>query len=85
MRQPLLFLREYYMSYYGRKTTKEWVDMLSEIFKMVMTKSIAKDFIGMATKSSNRGEDVVKEKLGVSSIDEFMKMDIREYGVKKKN
>lgn len=53
--------------------------MLKEIVKMVMVKSIAKDSIRMVLKNSNSNEDVVKEKLGVSSIDEFMKMDIHEY------
>lgn len=57
--------------------------MLSEIFKMMMVKSIGKDVVVLAAKQNNRGEDVLKDKLGVSSIDEFMKMDVRNYGVKK--
>ena len=40
-----------------------------------MVKSIAEDTIKKAIKSQN-DKSVVKEKLGVSTIDEFMKMDI---------
>ena len=57
--------------------------MLNEIFKMMVVKSIGKDAVVLAAKQNSRGEDVLKDKLGVSSIDEFMKMDVRNYGVKK--
>lgn len=56
--------------------------MLSEIIKVVMAKSIGKDLVKMAAKNG-RNDDVIAEKLGVSSIDEFMKMDIHEYEQRK--
>lgn len=46
-----------------------------KLFTSIMLKSVAKDTITMAVKSSQNG-DVIKEKLGVSTIDEFMKMNI---------
>lgn len=56
--------------------------MLSKLIKFMAAKSIGSDVVKMAVKSS-QNDDVVKEKLGVSSIDEFMKMDIHEYQKKK--
>jgi hypothetical protein len=53
--------------------------MLKEIIRFVTVKSIGSDLVKMAAKNSNHNGDVVREKLGVSSIDEFMKMDIRDY------
>lgn len=53
--------------------------MVSTIVKMILGKSIAKDVVRISVKNGTRNESVVKEKLGVSSIDEFMKMDIHEY------
>lgn len=56
--------------------------MLSKIIKFVTVKSIGSDLVKMAAKSG-QNDDVLKEKLGVSSIDEFMKMDIHEYEKRK--
>lgn len=56
--------------------------MLSKIINFMAAKSIGSDIVKMAVKS-NQNDDAVKEKLGVSSIDEFMKMDIHEYKKKK--
>lgn len=53
--------------------------MLYEIIKVAITKSITKDIVKMAVKNANHDESIVKEKLGVSTIDEFMKMDIHDY------
>ena len=51
--------------------------MIGNLIKTLMLKSIAKDSIKMAIKSQS-DESVVKEKLGVSTIDEFMRMDIHD-------
>ena len=42
-------------------------------------KAIVRDIVKMGVKNANHDDSVVKEKLGVSTIDEFMKMDIHEY------
>jgi hypothetical protein len=52
------------------------------IIKTLLVKSIAKDGIKMVLRNQNN-DSVVKEKLGVNSIDEFMKMDYREFQEKK--
>lgn len=56
--------------------------MLNELVRFVVFKSIAKDLVTMAAKT-NRHENVVKEKLGTDTIDEFMKMNVQEYQNKK--
>lgn len=53
--------------------------MLKEIIGFVTAKSIGSDLVKMAAKNGNHNDDVLREKLGVSSIDEFMRMDIHEY------
>lgn len=52
--------------------------MINSIIRTILAKSIAKDVTVAAVKATTN-DSVVKEKLGVSSIDEFMKMDIHEY------
>ena len=53
--------------------------MLIEIIKFMTVKAIVRDIVKMGVKNANHDDSVVKEKLGVSTIDEFMKMDIHEY------
>jgi hypothetical protein len=52
--------------------------MITKLIKTLVFKSTVKDSMVMTAKSQN-DESVIKEKLGVSTIDEFMKMDIHEY------
>lgn len=59
--------------------------MLNGIIKTLLCKSIAKDVVVAGVKTSTKNNDVVKEKLGTTSIDEFMRMDIHEYNQKKKD
>lgn len=57
--------------------------MLTKFIKFMVAKSVSTDFVKMAVKSSRDSETVVQEKLGVSTIDEFMKMDYQTYRSKK--
>lgn len=59
--------------------------MFGGIIKTVMCKSIAKDVLRTGAKQSTKNRNVINEKLGTSTIDEFMKMDIHEYNQKKKD
>jgi hypothetical protein len=52
--------------------------MISNVIKTIVGKSITKNVVVAAVKATT-DDSVVKEKLGVSTIDEFMKMDIHEY------
>lgn len=53
--------------------------MFNKLLKTILIKSIAKDSIKVVMKKCAEKENVVKEKLGVESIDEFMRIDIHEY------
>lgn len=49
--------------------------MLKEIIRYLTLKSIGTDLVKMAVRAGHVDrEDVLREKLGVSSIDEFMRM-----------
>lgn len=52
--------------------------MLTNIIELILSKSIAKD-VAVAAAKATTNDTAVKERLGVSTIDEFMKMDIHEY------
>lgn len=52
--------------------------MFNEIIRFMMAKSIGRDVVKMAAKNSSN-EDILKEKLGASSVDEFMKININDY------
>lgn len=58
--------------------------MLNGIIKTLLCKSIVKDVVVMGAKKSTKNNNVVKEKLGTSTIDEFMRMNIHEYNQKVK-
>lgn len=52
--------------------------MLNGLVKFMIAKSVGTDLVKVAVRNSRNNEDVLKEKLGVSSIDEFMKMDFQK-------
>lgn len=55
--------------------------MFGKVFTIMMIKTIVKDYIMLTIKrgcQDNR-KSVIQDKLGVSTIDEFMKMDIKDF------
>ena len=54
--------------------------MLKKIIRYLTLRSIGTDLVKMAVRAGHDDrEDVLMEKLGVSSIDEFMKMDYQDF------
>ena len=53
--------------------------MFDKLIKIILVKSIAKDSVKLVMKKNSEKENIVKEKLGVESIDKFMRMDVHEY------
>ena len=49
--------------------------MFSELITIMMAKSIRNDLAKSVIKNEPNREKIIKEKLGVSSIDEFMKKE----------
>lgn len=49
--------------------------MFGKLIASIILKSASKDVVKMGLKKNHK-ENVVKERLGVSTIDEFMKLDV---------